>query len=800
MTTWVNFFHHGLEGRLTSRHVFANDLRTAIAAHDGNEAYHCAFDCVEEELKLEEDTGKRDEKGKVIYEYHAASTTLPYPKTFTKYDGVFRPALGFVWFDFDSHDGGVQALTDARAFVAFLRCDDLFTCYSGSKGFHVGVPFQYFGLQASRDLGAKLNRLAQKLKQIYPSIDTTVFNPQRKFRALGSRHPKTGLFKVRIDLSMSPEQIKELATSRGDLNIPIPELRPPLPHLVALLESVAGAPKPAARGDKKEWTAPTGIAAFAKCGFLTYVKDHPAVVNEPQWYAALSIVSRFQEGRKQCHGISHGHPKYSVTECNDKIDQAEKESAPRTCENISTLWDGCKACPLNGKINSPVNIFDTRFYFTGEKGKLIPDYNLILKHFHDDGAYKTIADMKTVYRFKETHYDEFTPIEIKAFAEEAFEPKPQEKVRQEFYHKCLANFVDRRRFFSETTENCLNFKNGILRLDANLSGPRSLIPHSAIFGFRHVLPYGFDAHAQAPTFQWWINDVMLGDAELIKILQEFTGYVIRGGEYSYHKALWLSGSGRNGKSTFLSVLKALIGAGNYSTLSIRQIINDKFSSADLDGKIANFSEETSPEELSDSGPFKNLTGDGELLAQKKYGDPYSFRNRAKLIMTYNEVPMLKDLSPGMLSRPIIIPWKKDLTDETAQDKNLKSKLMSELPGIFNWALEGWERLERNEGFTQSEKSQLEMDEIRSSSCSAASWFNEAIQLLELDKFQDDTVKPRQLYEAYKLAVGQYAYAENKFYKRINSMTEVAKRRKRTEKGIEYFSMRFRRGSAGPVEF
>ena len=115
-------------------------------------------------------------------------------------------------------------------------------------------------------------------------------------------------------------------------------------------------------------------------------------------------------------------------------------------------------------------------------------------------------------------------------------------------------------------------------------------------------------------------------------------------------------------------LKALIGHGNYSTLSIKQIINDKFSSADLDGKIANFSEETSPEELSDSGSFKNLTGDGELLAQKKYGDPYSFRNRAKLIMTYNEVPVLKDLSPGMLSRPIIVPWKKDLTDESTQDR------------------------------------------------------------------------------------------------------------------------------------
>jgi putative DNA primase/helicase len=809
MAQWVNYFVKGLNARGTTGICAADQLRQIILNHDGGEAFHCAFDLIDSELKVEEDLGVHLPP-KERYRYHAqsAETLKRFPKTSVEYEGTFRPALGYVWFDFDSHDGGVQALADTRKFVEWLGVHDLVICYSGSKGFHVGVPFSCFDLLPSPQLGKTLNQLAHTLKKTYPTLDTSVFNAQRKFRALGSRHPKTGLYKISLcdgivdGLKFTLDEIKDCAKTRcSNLVIPVPALRSPLDKITEVLRlsnSESLLPKDNKKASAKvkadkNWTAPTGKDAFEKCGFLKHVAEKPTEVNEPQWYAALSIVAKFQDGRKQCHEISRQHPRYSVHETNEKIDQAEQASLPRTCESINQLWDGCKQCPLFGKINSPVNIFETRFYDRTGKGALIPLYNDLLKHFQSDSAYKTIADMKTVYRFNGTHYAEFTPIEIKAFAENSFEPKPQEKYRQEFYHKVIANSVEKRTFFERNLDGKINFLNGVLEVSTG-----QLANHSAEFGFRHVLPYEFQRDAACPIFDAWIKDVMLGDQDLVKILQEFMGYVVRGGDYKYHKALWLSGSGRNGKSTFLSVLKALIGSDNYSTLSIRQIISDKFSSADLDGKIANFSEETSPEELSDSGPFKNLTGDGELLAQKKYGDPYKFRNRAKLIMTYNEVPQLKDLSPGMLSRPIIIPWKKDLTDEASQDRNLKSKLFAELPGIFNFALAGWNRLESQEHFTSSEKSKLEMEEIRINSCSAASFVAENIKFNEDET--GDTLKPKQLYEAYKLQVGQYAFGEQKFYKRIGAIPSVAKRKRRSNEGVEYFGMSFKRKSTGAVEF
>jgi putative DNA primase/helicase len=343
----------------------------------------------------------------------------------------------------------------------------------------------------------------------------------------------------------------------------------------------------------------------------------------------------------------------------------------------------------------------------------------------------------------------------------------------------LANNVTRRAFFQDTTEGKINFKNGVL----TLGDSTDLSAHSPEYGFRGVLPYEYDPEARCPFFIKWIRELMLEDKELVMMLQEFMGYIVRGGDYKYHKALWLGGVGRNGKSTFVDVLKALIGVGNFSVISIKSLMGDKFAGADLDGKIANFSEETSPEELADSGPFKNLTGDGDIFAQKKYGDPYNFRNKAKLVMTYNRIPDLKDLSPGMLSRPMIIPFRKEIPDGD-QDRNIKAKLLAELPGIFNFAMRGWARLENNGGFTRSVVSEKALQAVREESCNVYQWIENHVHLSD-DKRQG---KPAtEMYEAY-YRHEKYAYKEIEFFRRLKTHPKMKNRWKRMTKGVVYFGV------------
>ena len=417
------------------------------------------------------------------------------------------------------------------------------------------------------------------------------------------------------------------------------------------------------------------------------------------------------------------------------------------------------------------------FYSVGPKGGKIPEYDALLKHFEKQHPFKTIADMKAVFTFEKTHYVDFTQIEIKGFAERKFEPHPEEKMRNEFLAKVLSNNIARRSFFTETTEGKVNFKNGVLDL-TNDSG--DLLPHSPDFGFRGVLPFQYDPFAECPVFESWLDNIMMGDKELIAILQEYMGYIVRGGEYKYHKALWLGGTGRNGKSTFVDVLKALIGAGNFSVISIKTLMGDKFAGADLDGKIANFSEETSPQELADSGPFKNLTGDGDIFAQKKYGDPYSFRNRAKLIMTYNNIPDLKDLSVGMLSRPLIIPFLKEIKDED-QDKGIKQKLFKELSGIFNFAMAGWERLEQQGEFSYSSKSELALKKVKEESCGVYQWVENHVSE---SANTETTYSPSMLYQIYT-KTERYAFKEIEFFRRLNAHPKIMGRKKRMKYGFLY---------------
>lgn len=802
---WINFVNLTTQVKGTEGLIPADHLREAIAAHDGSEGYHCAFDLLDSLLKIEEEY---IEDGKKLYRYHDRTEItegLGMP-TVSKYSGPTRPALGFVWLDFDSKDGGISALKDVRGFYDYLtRPEHILFYYSGSKGFHLGIPAHYFSLPENSAQHETLKRLAVYWQKQFPTIDSAVFNPQRKFRMPGSRHNKTGLFKTLLSNALLINDtpiytIKRMAESRGELSISVPPLDlKPLDIIARDLHALtqaapSGESASISLDDFRRYRQPIGDAIFKQCGFIAHCAASPEKISEPQWYAAASIVGRVKDGRAKFHAISKGHPGYNKTKTDEKLEQALAAAGPRKCSAIEHLFPACRSCPHYQKIASPIVIMDddvipteaTGFYDLIKKGDrtaIIPNYNDLYRAFNRDYPHKNIVDMKAHYYFNGTHYVELTYGEIKNYAERKFNPPPMEKLRAEFFHKVSANNPVHRDFFNQGTNGKINFKNGVFCMET-----KQLLPHSKDYGFRTVLPYNYDIGAACPNFEAWILDTMMGDIELVRILQEFMGYIVSGSDYKYHKALWLAGSGRNGKSTFLQVLQNLIGFENFSSLSIKQIINDKFAAVSLDGKLANFSEETSPEELSDSGPFKNLTGDGMINAQKKYGDPFMFRNRAKMVMTYNEIPKLKDLSPGMLSRPIIIPFKKDLTDEGSQDKGLHKKLMAELPGIFNFAFHGWLRLERQEKFSTSYKSIEELEAIQEESCGAIRWFRENVDTEKSIEFE---VSMPELYAAYKSVTPNFTYGMDKFSKRIGSLKIVRDRKKRMQDGRVYWGMALR---------
>ncbi len=107
----------------------------------------------------------------------------------------------WLWFDIDNADNPGAALDDARRLVGFLLeryalDDELLISFSGSKGYHVGLPTSLWRPEPSLLFNKVCRKLAENLAgQCDVTIDSSVYDAVRLFRAPNSRHPKTGLFK-----------------------------------------------------------------------------------------------------------------------------------------------------------------------------------------------------------------------------------------------------------------------------------------------------------------------------------------------------------------------------------------------------------------------------------------------------------------------------------------------------------------------------------------------------------------------------------------------------------------------------
>lgn len=139
----------------------------------------------------------------------------------------------WLWFDIDCEDDLERALKHARQLCGNsaqrygLDDDELLIFFSGSKGFHVGLPTSLWTPQPSTKFNRVCRRLAEQIAdRVGIKIDTGVYDKVRAFRASNSRHPKTGLYKRRLSyeelLHLSIEAIQGLATKPEPFDLPDP--------------------------------------------------------------------------------------------------------------------------------------------------------------------------------------------------------------------------------------------------------------------------------------------------------------------------------------------------------------------------------------------------------------------------------------------------------------------------------------------------------------------------------------------------------------------------------------------------
>jgi putative DNA primase/helicase len=241
----------------------------------------------------------------------------------------------------------------------------------------------------------------------------------------------------------------------------------------------------------------------------------------------------------------------------------------------------------------------------------------------------------------------------------------------------------------------LSVENGTLDLETGI-----LHPHRADHFMTRCAPVAYDPEANAPTFHAFLDEIMGGSAALKTYLQMVTGYTLSG--YTLEQCLFfLYGAGANGKSTYLNILIDLLGA-DYGRRAAPELLmvagaNDRHPTelADLRGARAVFCSETEEGRRFAIQRIKEITGEPTLTARRMRQDPMTFPITFKLFLAANHRPQVNDSTYSFWRRMKIIPFTFTVPKEK-QDAHLPEKLRAELPGVLNWALEGY-RLWRAKG-------------------------------------------------------------------------------------------------------
>lgn len=240
----------------------------------------------------------------------------------------------------------------------------------------------------------------------------------------------------------------------------------------------------------------------------------------------------------------------------------------------------------------------------------------------------------------------------------------------------------------------------------------------------YQLPFEYNPQAKAPLFQAYLNKV-LPDPERQRVLAEYLGYVFikHGGRLKLEAALILYGTGANGKSVFFEIVNALLGANNVSSYSLQELTDDTgYYRAMIANKLVNYASEINGKLQTDS--FKKMVSGEVIPARLPYGKPMQLTNYAKFIFNCNELPKDVEYTNAYFRRWLIIPF--DVTiPEHEQDKNLHTKIIeNELSGVFNWVLQGLNRLLEQERFSNCEAAKQAVEQYRIESDSVQMFLSE----------------------------------------------------------------------------
>ncbi len=318
--------------------------------------------------------------------------------------------------------------------------------------------------------------------------------------------------------------------------------------------------------------------------------------------------------------------------------------------------------------------------------------------------------------------------------------------------------------------------NGLLHLPTG-----ELLEHTPRFFTRNALTFNYDANAPAPV-RWlvFLESLWPDEPEAVALLQEVFGYVLIP-DTSQQKIFLMVGPTRSGKGTIARVLTELVGPPNICAPSLADF-GETFGLESLLGKqlaiLSDVRLDRSAKHAAIAEALLRISGEDTVTVKRKFKSAWDGRLAVRFLLLSNLMPRFSDASPALANR--FVPLLMEQSFLGKEDPDLTNKLLAELPGILNWAVEGWRRLHVRGRFDLPQSSRDAIQQLIELAAPVATFLREEC---ELDP--EAEVSKSELFECWKSWCdrnGSLPGALNSFSAQLYGATSAQVRSKKSRKG------------------
>lgn len=250
-------------------------------------------------------------------------------------------------------------------------------------------------------------------------------------------------------------------------------------------------------------------------------------------------------------------------------------------------------------------------------------------------------------------------------------------------------------------------KNGLLHLPTG-----KLLPKDPAFFNHNALDYSYDPKAPQPEC-WlkFLGQLWPDDPAAIETLQEMFGYLLTV-DTRQQKMFLLVGPKRSGKGTISRILTGMVGKQNVVSPTLAGLTGRFGLEALLGKQVATISDARlggKSDVTIVAERLLSISGEDAISVERKGIGNWDGTLGIRFVLLTNELPRLADASGSLASRFILLQMTESFYGK--EDLGLTKALMEELPGILNWSIEGWRRLQERGHFVNPSSSEVALQTL-----------------------------------------------------------------------------------------